>query len=282
MDSTQFLDDPIEVLESSERYEEIDGRYQFTKSIVVLRVRGQLYHGKMDGRLLKNSQVDRKDVHDIIPIPNNAHRPQLQSFISKVPLLVSADYYIKRPSLLGYDGLRRHGESNQIAQRVLDEVLVYEQLRISPHPNLVTYLGCEVCNGLISGICLAKYPETLMERVNPRSLMKRAFKFDKRTIMDRERLLKGVKSGITHLHSLGFVHNDLNPSNIMLLEDETPVVIDFDSCRRIGDSLRGVGRTYEWYDEKVEVSSPKNDLDALKEIAEWMGDKDEKEYQFAE
>ncbi|KAK0639796.1 hypothetical protein B0T16DRAFT_463433 [Cercophora newfieldiana] len=67
----------------------------------------------------------------------------------------------------------------------------------------------------------------------------------------------GIESGIEHLHSLGLVNNDINPKNVMLDGD----------------------RTYKWYDENVQLSVLKNDLDALAEIRAWLGD-DSETFQF--
>jgi hypothetical protein len=52
----------------------------------------------------------------------------------------------------------------------------------------------------------------------------------------------------------------------MLDERDMAIVIDFGSCRRIGDNLKGVGRSYEWYDDDVQTARPSNDLDALAEM----------------
>ena len=82
---------------------------------------------------------------------------------------------------------------------------------------------------------------------------------------DYSRILTDVESGLHPLHSLGLVHNDINPSNIMIADDRA-VIIDFGSCRKIGESLEDIGRTYEWYDEKIQHSLPKNDLTAFEEI----------------
>lgn len=56
------------------------------------------------------------------------------------------------------------------------------------------------------------------------------------TPFDRARCLRGIETGICHTHDLGLLHNDINPSNIMIDRDE-PVIIDFDSCKRAGDTL---------------------------------------------
>jgi serine/threonine protein kinase len=58
-------------------------------------------------------------------------------------------------------------------------------------------------------------------------------------------ILEGVKKGLDHIHALGIIHNDITPSNIMLDEHDTPIIIDFGSCRDMGESLEDVGRTYE-------------------------------------
>jgi len=116
-----------------------------------------------------------------------------------------------------------------------------------------------------------------MHIVNPKNRGKRAFISDGRLLKKLD--LNGIEKGIQHLHSLGLVHNDINPSNIMLDKDVL-VIIDFDSCRPIGKSLNEVGRTYEWYDESVQYSLPSNDLDALHEIREWLRDSGSKLFKF--
>lgn len=79
-------------------------------------------------------------------------------------------------------------------------------------------------------------------------------------------------TGIKHLHSIGLVHNDLNPANIMFDQDDMLVLIDFDSCRYIGEPLRSTGtkRTHHWHDPSVDSSMEKNDLDAFKDLQTWL------------
>jgi serine/threonine protein kinase len=125
-----------------------------------------------------------------------------------------------------------------------------------------------------------EYQRTLMQEVNPGDLMKRKLRSDYQRSKDYSNVLAGIESGIKHLHAVGLVHNDINPSNIMLDGDEA-VIIDFGSCRRVGESLEGAGRTYEWYDEQVKTALPQNDLDALEEIRIWLGD-ESKPFQFIE
>jgi serine/threonine protein kinase len=84
--------------------------------------------------------------------------------------------------------------------------------------------------------------------------------------------LVGILDAIRHLHSLGLVHNDLNPSNIMFDELDEPVIIDFGSCRRIGESLdtTGAGQTDAWHDPANDVVLEKNDSDAFEELKSWL------------
>ena len=76
-----------------------------------------------------------------------------------------------------------------------------------------------------------------------------------------------IENGIAHLHSLGLVHNDLNPANIMFSEDDIPEIIDFDSCRREGENLLKAG-TPGWSDESAIVADRANDYYGLKKIKE--------------
>ncbi|WDK16863.1 serine/threonine-protein kinase [Colletotrichum graminicola] len=99
--------------------------------------------------------------------------------------------------------------------------------------------------------------------------MKRKFSTTRQGVGNHGRQLDDIEDGIKHLHSLGLVHNDLNPSNI-LINGCTWVIIDFGSCRYKGERLDSVGRTYECFDEAVHSSRPQNDLDALREIRNWL------------
>lgn len=158
---------------------------------------------------------------------------------------------------------------NSIADGVLLEAQIYELLRLNPHSNIATYLGCRTLGDDIDGLCLEKYETTLMRAVNPRSFVKRSLSATRQGLgLDNySHMLGGVESALKHIHSLGPVHNDVNPSNIMRDGDHL-ILIDFGSCRRVGGSLDDIGRTYEWYDESVKEYLFTNDLDALHEIRE--------------
>lgn len=44
----------------------------------------------------------------------------------------------------------------------------------------------------------------------------------------------------------GLVQGDVHPTNIMFGQDETPVLIDFDSCFKIGELVIGKGAHEGW------------------------------------
>ena len=75
------------------------------------------------------------------------------------------------------------------------------------------------------GLCFVKYGMNLSERVTKDS---RSFNIDL--------CLRGIWKGIQHLYSLDLIYCDLNPTNI-LMDGDTPVIGDFDSCQYKGEKL---------------------------------------------
>jgi len=120
-----------------------------------------------------------------------------------------------------------------------------------------------------------------MEKINPGSLNKSTFILEKDRSAARmmaTRYLPGIEAGILQLHSLGIIHNDLNPSNVMITEDDTPVIIGFDSSSAPGTSLDKAKRTYGWFDPDMGVSRESNDLDALAELRVWLAGSSPEEF----
>jgi serine/threonine protein kinase len=78
--------------------------------------------------------------------------------------------------------------------------------------------------------------------------------------------------GIRHFHSFGLAQNDVNPSNIMLDDEGRLVLIDFDSCRHVGESIleTAAKRTPQWHDPAVEDSTEENDSAAFEELKTWV------------
>ena len=273
MPSTAFAlpSEDLDVLEMNEAFEEVDGCFKLMGTLIVYRAGNNLYHAVSKARYSSPSDVRPEHLTDNILIPLSAYSPPFSSRFTRAPEPLPPDSYIKKPRLISYDRTRQGPQPDQLADSFLMEVEVCETLRKHPHPNIAEYLGCQVSQERITGICFAKYHRTLMQAVNPTCYMKRKSRDIRRETKDYSHILQGVESGIRHLHSLGLIHNDINPSNIMLDDNGIAIIIDFGSCRREGEGLDDVGRTYEWYDESVEHSIPKNDFDALEEIRIWLG-----------
>ncbi|KAE8336552.1 hypothetical protein BDV24DRAFT_155058 [Aspergillus arachidicola] len=161
-----------------------------------------------------------------------------------------------------------------LKKQITREVERCEILRKNPHPNIATYCGYQESHGRVSGSCFKRYTSTLLEVVNPQRLGKVAFLSSARERVkeNMKSRLEGILAAIKHLHSLGLVHNDINFANIMLDEDGTLILMDFDSCRHIGESLSSTEtkRTRHWHDPSVDFSQEKNDLDAFKDLQIWL------------
>jgi len=92
---------------------------------------------------------------------------------------------------------------------------------------------------------------------------------ERKAITEADKLVysKAIEDGIRHLHKLGLAHNDINPSNVMMNND-IPVIIDFDSARPIGEKLGSKAGTFKWELEGAEFSEPANDFYGLEKIQE--------------
>lgn len=188
--------------------------------LILHRVGDDLYHASSTDRLRSPSEAKPEHLSNSILIPVAAFRPVFTLAFTRAPNALSPDVYVKKPRVLGYDRIRNSGQPNRIAEDGIAEVEVCELLRLYPYPNVATYLGCQVSDNRISSICFAKYKITLMNAFNPRSYMKRMSWSERQGRGDGySRILEGIENGIRHLHSLGPVHNDINPSNIMLDKD---------------------------------------------------------------
>ncbi|PGH02260.1 hypothetical protein AJ80_08885 [Polytolypa hystricis UAMH7299] len=211
-----------EVLEKTEYFGDAHEVFGFQHATVIFKSRGAIqYRGLSKHRYRSNSEVERSHLTDTIPIPPKDYCPIFQSNFTRAPDSLLANSYIKRPRLSNY----RSRYPTEISEQVRREVEVCELLRSKPHPNLAQYHGCEVRDGLITGLCFTKYNRTLLERVNPKFFGKHSPPSN--GLVSSEDLrpwLDGVEHGIQHLHKLGLIHNDLNPSNIMFDSDDHPVI----------------------------------------------------------
>ncbi|KAK2051009.1 hypothetical protein LY76DRAFT_557682 [Colletotrichum caudatum] len=250
------------VCEFRKCFEDINGTIQFKHSALLLRnSNNELFSAQyLDPRPV--STVPLSELEHVAPIPPLPPCPPGVT-VAPASLADLDDVYIKKPDLL------RLAVTNNLEATLLEEIRVCELIKRHPHPNVAKYHGCLLLDGRVNGICFKRYQETLMAKVNPGHLNKSMLiKAPERTTIRKKaaRYLASIQAGLQHLHSLGIIHNDLTPMNVMIDEHDNPVIIDFDSCRVVGAALQDVKRTYGWYNRDVAVSRESNDTDALEEI----------------
>ncbi|KAI2714272.1 hypothetical protein CBS147354_7441 [Penicillium roqueforti] len=264
----------MEIIRESTSFETLDGRVMYCCKNFVVRQDGILYYGSWNDRSSKPTDISQ--FNDLRTITTNDRGPKMQDTWA---VASEEDCYLKTPGVVDF-------LYSKLEDDIQCELKVGEVLRRHPHPNIATYYGCREENGRATGLCFKRYKESLTEKVNPGYLNKNMFRASGREQVDdslRENF-HGILEGIKHLHSLGLVHNDINPFNIMLDEHGVPVIIDFGSCRKTGESLNNsrVGQTDGWHDSKNKLVLEKNDLDAFEELKTWLFGSVDDEYLFHE
>lgn len=238
----------MEICEQGEIFVEKDDDLIFDHTKIILRdADDEYFYAKTHQRMNQVSIID-VDGLGTIKIPAEQIWPLASPRFTRAPDPLPTTSYLKRPSLLYY-GL----DDLDCGNHILSEVEACEVLKRYPHPNIVSYLGCIVKEGRIRGLAFARYPVTLSQMLKDG------------TPFDRDHCLSGVEAGVRHIHKLGLVHNDLNPSNIMM-DGDNPVIIDFDSCKREGDELGSKVGTDGWTLDGQDRARRENDLYSLSKI----------------
>ncbi|KPM41375.1 hypothetical protein AK830_g5195 [Neonectria ditissima] len=245
------------VIESFE--EDDDGNIKFacTKFVVVDKGNRSVWAGSLD---IPRTRVKIQQAIDCLRLVAEDLIYPLSS--PDMPLTAASDYtleedlWLKRPDITIYSQV---ADSTVIAEEFLDEIRAHQIIQKSPHPNLVEFKGCLEKNGRVVGVLLKRYVVSLSARVKGRN----------HTPFDRTSCFEGIQAGVNHLHSLGLAHNDINPENIMLDDQDRPVIINMGSCKRLGEDLYQIG-TPGWNDGFEEVSSKSNDEIGLQKIMQWI------------
>lgn len=175
--------------------------------------------------------------------------PRLINMLNVRPLytnvtMTSAKYlknnrlYAKTMDYLRYS-IELFGTPCWLKDIVMREIENCETLRKNPHPNICQYRGVDydLKSKRIMALLFQKYDMTLGELVA-----------EKHTF-DAEKCLQDIRQGIQHIHSLGYVHVDIKPSNIFVdlrVQPACFVVGDFDSMQKQGSQLRYKCGTEGW------------------------------------
>lgn len=256
----------MEIVEHHEAFKWVDKELRFRCMKGIVRIEGALYVAEWDGRAKVPESLEQ--VRIIQELKTEDRGPEMRPSWTTTP--PEEHYYVKKPDLHAYHSVR------DLEGQIAREIEVCELLKQHPHPNIAAYYGCTELRGRVTGLCFKRYKTTLFEHVNPRYLNKTAFLGSGREHVDDglEQAMEELLGGIRHLHSLGIIHNDVGPSNIMIDEDGRLVLIDFDSCRRREDTLNGDGfgtkRTHGWHDPDTTEAIEKNDFDAYAELQTWL------------
>lgn len=245
----------MEIYQRGQAFVEKDGDLEFAFTKLIIRgPNHQYFYATAKDHIGTFSPVDTSQL-EMVPIPLENIWPLFSDDFSQAMELSPSKYYIKEPNLLSY------GDSPatlQSSNEILNEVLVCEILKANPHPNIAAYIGCVVTNGRIQGICLKRYKMTLDERLQDT----KAF--------DRDACLREIELGIRHLHSLGLIHNDINPANIMVDDCDRSVIIDFDASYHHGEKLGLKAGTWGWFIAGTEFARYENDFFGLAKLREYM------------
>lgn len=164
---------------------------------------------------------------------------------------------IIRPMFTLYPGL---SGTTELASRLFEEAKVLQLLRQNPHQNLPQFRGCVVKDGLIAGLATRKYRMTLQ------SALKYRERYD---IVTKTAFLMCLRAAVEHLHSLGLAHNYINTDNVMINDQNQPVLVGLKLCKPLGSPLTGEG-PHVVFVGRVDVSSKENDEYGLETIREWL------------
>ncbi|KAI1180210.1 kinase-like domain-containing protein [Nemania sp. FL0916] len=249
-----------ELLWADEEFDEDTGDFLYT--MVVAVEDDMLYFSLLEKR--KTDLAFQEITESLTRIADEEIFPRWSQdlALTKPPEEISPNVFIKRPRVALYDIFSKHKQAHLLAKGLAEEAEAMEILRNHPHPNIVGYHGCHVRRGYITGLVLDRHPHDLNKHLQ-----------SGQTIHDKRLFIESLTAAIDHLHSLGWAHNDLNPSNVLVAEDMRPILIDFGSSRRIGDKLSTSRGTKGWIECEMKdytTSETQHDLWALAKLATWI------------
>ncbi|RSM02083.1 hypothetical protein CEP52_008224 [Fusarium oligoseptatum] len=192
-------------------------------------------------------------------IPDEAIYPPVtpgMQAIATCNFILDDDTWLKRPLIHAYS---EKDPTNWTANVFLSEIKAHQLVEEHPHRSLVKFKACLEKDGLVVGILQKRYPTALNFRVEARS----------QPPYDATAFYKDIEAGLRHLHFLGFAHNDLNPSNVMVDAEDRPIIIDLGAARPLGQVLHQ-GGTPGWCDGYQMTSCVANDEIGLRLMKEYL------------
>lgn len=229
-----------EQVDSTEAFE--NEEYKFT--IIIYKENGRIFKAVTKQRCPSLEGVTGKEVHNslIYPTIYEISPTIFQGNVDSV--------FIKKP-----DMLTTNTESSECKLNTMKEISNFQNL--SDVPYLVAYYGCIIEDNYITGICLEQCRHKLRDALA------------KNLIDNKADFVAKIALGLCELHKRGFIHDDINPSNIMTNEIGEPRIIDLDSCKKIGSPRSGKCGTQEWERDSTE-SYPINDFHSLAKLTDYI------------
>ncbi|KAI0487154.1 kinase-like domain-containing protein [Xylaria cf. heliscus] len=249
-----------ELLWVSEEVDKETGNFQYTMFAVVED--DIIYYGQLNKPKADISFQDATKALSRIPDEEIFPRWPLDKVLSKAPEELPPGVFVKRPRIGLYDIYLKHKVVHLLPRGLLEEAEPMDVLRHQPHPNIVRYYGCHARRGYITGLALERHPHDLESHLK-----------SGHSIQDKELFMESLGSAVRHLHSLGWAHNDINPTNVLVAEDGRPILIDFDSARKIGKKLGSSRGTKGWIDCEMKdytTSETQHDTSALAKLRTWL------------
>jgi serine/threonine protein kinase len=204
----------------------------------------------------------------------NVHPPLLDS-MTVASDLSDPQKYVKRQTCLQAFQWTTPDKllfSTTIARITNREISTCEILKQHPHPNVGKYYGVEASevisvrdlgivqtfpHKVVTGVVFERYDCDLdhMSRTRER--------------IDVRKVVKDVKAGLEHLHSLGIVHCDVKPVNIFY-KDGNYVIGDFDSAHAVKRRLGLKCGTLGWVGENWVHAEYEHDWFGLQMVEKWL------------
>ncbi|KAE8146850.1 kinase-like domain-containing protein [Aspergillus avenaceus] len=246
----------------SEERDPETGKYEHT-SFILIDETDTFYYGRLT--IPKAQATFNLVTHALKSVSDSEVFPKWPTSgveLTQAPPALTDNVHIKRPPLDLYETLKEYNQLHQLQEMLLAEARVMEMLCQHPHPNIIRYYGCRVVRGHVTGLVMEKHAQDLDTYLKGGIGM-----------LDRASFMNALESSVRHLHALGWAHNDLTPTNILVNGDCMPVLIDFGGCQPIGSRLKYIRGTKEWIDGEIEdyvTSDEQHDLSALDKISSWL------------
>ncbi|KAJ4412070.1 hypothetical protein N0V82_008870 [Gnomoniopsis sp. IMI 355080] len=210
----------------AESFDPNTGTFSYT-TFALIEKDDEVYFGQLAVRKLKISLDEYSSA--LVRVPDAEIYPKLPEGNGKLSIFqdeqpLASNLYLKRPRLIEYEEYKNQDCVQIIPGLLFDETRNLEIISQHPHPAIIGYHGCRVRRGFITGLVLDRHHNDLKHHIEDHG----------RPPLDKVAFLSALEAALAHLHNLGLAHNDLNPANILISETGMPVLIDFDSCRPVG------------------------------------------------